>query len=166
MATLQEASGRNAIGTHAGAYSLYRALAVAAGQSNTSQTFSTMTLSASSTLDFSDGAGATNTGVNLIFGSMSAGTVFALAAGAVTIFWAHRNRFDGTGAEHLTVLFYDVADHLDVSGNLARQLDDGERFLACHDAGSNNSRTLVPFATALPGDGTCRAFPGPRPRHF
>ena len=32
MATLHSAPGRNAIGTHAGAYSLYRALAVAAGQ--------------------------------------------------------------------------------------------------------------------------------------
>ena len=32
VATLQDASGRNAIGTHSGAYSLYRALAVAAGQ--------------------------------------------------------------------------------------------------------------------------------------
>ena len=32
VATLQSAPGRNAIGTHSGAYSLYRALAVAAGQ--------------------------------------------------------------------------------------------------------------------------------------
>jgi len=32
VATLHSAPGRNAIGTHAGAYSLYRALAVAAGQ--------------------------------------------------------------------------------------------------------------------------------------
>jgi GTP cyclohydrolase II len=32
VATLHEASGRNAVGTHAGSYSLYRALAVAAGQ--------------------------------------------------------------------------------------------------------------------------------------
>ena len=32
VATLQAAPGRNAIGTHSGAYSLYRALAIAAGQ--------------------------------------------------------------------------------------------------------------------------------------
>ena len=32
VATMHSAAGRNAIGTHSGAYSLYRALAVAAGQ--------------------------------------------------------------------------------------------------------------------------------------
>ena len=32
IATLHEPAMRNAIGTHAGAYSLYRALAIAAGQ--------------------------------------------------------------------------------------------------------------------------------------
>ena len=48
------------------------------------------------------------TGDRLIW-HVTCAPAFALAAVAVTIFWAHRNRFDGTGASHLSGSGWGVA---------------------------------------------------------
>jgi fibronectin-binding autotransporter adhesin len=89
-------------------------LAVATGQSGTTHTFSSMTLSANSTLDFSNGPGTTNTGVNLFFGSLDAMTVAALQAGTMTLNidnWTSPNYYN-PGATADTGFFGDGQDRL------------------------------------------------------
>jgi autotransporter-associated beta strand protein len=89
-------------------------LAVATGQSGTTHTFSSLTLSANSTLDFSSGPGTTNTGVNLFFGSMASGTVSALQAGTLTLSidnWTTPNNYN-PGATADTGFFGDGQDRL------------------------------------------------------
>ncbi len=49
-----------------------------------------------------------------------------------------------------------VPDDLHIARNLARELGERQPFRPGHDAGSNRSRTLVPFAADTPAEGACR----------
>jgi fibronectin-binding autotransporter adhesin len=61
------------------------AVAQGAGGNGTTHSFNQMTLTANSTLDFSSGAGTTNTNVNLIFASLNSATKTALFNGTTTL---------------------------------------------------------------------------------
>lgn len=61
------------------------AVATGTGGNGTSQTFSSLTQSANSTLDFSSGVCTTNTNVNLFFNTLDPATKTALTAGTTTL---------------------------------------------------------------------------------